>query len=63
MVLTRFFGTDVWVGEVSLRDKFSSLYELSILKGESMFAISSLGWGLEGAARLVCVGGGAVRGT
>ena len=45
-----FFKTDVWVGEVPLRDRFSRLYELSLLKGESVAARRSLGWGVEGEA-------------
>jgi hypothetical protein len=44
------FWTDIWVGEVSLRDRYNRLYELSMLKGESVFDMSTLGWGLEGKA-------------
>ena len=44
------FWTDVWVGEVSLRDRFTRLYELSLLKGESVAAMRSLGWGGAGEA-------------
>ena len=45
-----FFWTDVWVGEVSLQDRFNRLYDFSLLKGESVYDMSTLGWGLEGAA-------------
>jgi len=44
------FWTDVWVGGVSFRDIFSILFELSMLKGESVFGMCMLGWGNEGAA-------------
>jgi hypothetical protein len=36
------FWTDVWVGGVSLRDRFHTLYDLSMLKGESVFDMCSL---------------------
>ena len=39
-----------WVGEVSLRVRFSRLYGLSLLKGESVAAMRSLGWRVEGEA-------------
>ena len=38
------------MGEESLRDRFSRLYELSLLKGESVAAMRALGWGVEGEA-------------
>jgi len=44
------FWTDVWVGGVSLRDRFNRLFELSLLKGESIFDMHALGWGSEGGA-------------
>jgi len=44
------FWTDVWVDGVSFRDRFTRLFELSLLKGESVFGMHSLGWGIEGAA-------------
>jgi len=44
------FWTDVWVGELSLPDRFSRLYELSLLKGETVAAMRSLGWEEEGEA-------------
>ena len=44
------FWTDVWVGELSLRDRFSRLYELSLLKGETVAAMRALGWEEEGEA-------------
>jgi len=43
------FGTDVWVGGVSLRDRFNRLYDLSMLKEKSVFSMCTLGWGNEGA--------------
>lgn len=43
------FWTDVWVGEVSLRKRFTRLYDLSLLKGESVFLMFTLGWGVDGA--------------
>lgn len=52
MVLKRFFWTDVWVGEVSLRDRFTRLYELSVLKEESVFEMSTLGCGVGGGVEL-----------
>ena len=44
------FLIDVWAGGVSLRDRFHKLYELSMLKGESVFAMCTLGWGNDGEA-------------
>jgi hypothetical protein len=44
------FWTDVWVGGVSLRDMFNRLYDLSMLKGESVSAMCTLGWGIDGGA-------------
>ncbi|RHN60029.1 putative RNA-directed DNA polymerase [Medicago truncatula] len=44
------FWTDVWVGELSLRDRFSRLYDLSVLKGESVAMMRALGWEEEGEA-------------
>jgi len=35
---------------VSLRDRFNRLYNLSMLKGESVYAMSTLGWGVYGEA-------------
>ena len=32
---------------MSLRDKFNRLYNLSMLKGESVYAMSNLGWGVD----------------
>lgn len=31
--------------DVSLRDRFNRLYNLSMLKGESVYVMSTLGWG------------------
>ena len=44
------FWTDVWVGGVSLRDRFNKLFDSSMLKGESVFAMCNLGWGKDGGA-------------
>lgn len=45
-----FFWMDVWVGGMSLRDRFSRLFDLSLLKEESVFGMHFLGWGIEGGA-------------
>jgi len=42
------FWMDVWFGGVSFRDRFSRLYDLSVFKGEYVFDMSQLGWGVEG---------------
>ena len=42
------FWSDVWVGGMSFRDLFNRLYELLVLKSESVFNMHSLGWGIEG---------------
>ena len=39
------FWTDVWLGGVSLRVRFSRLYDLSVFKRESVFDMNQLGWG------------------
>jgi len=44
------FWTDVWVGGVSLRDRFTRLFELSLLKGESIHGMHALRWGNDGGA-------------
>jgi len=44
------FWSDVWVGGVSFRDRFSRLFELSMFKGESVFDMCLLGWDNEGEA-------------
>jgi len=44
------FWTDVWLGGVSHRVRFSRLYYLSVFKGESVFDMNQLGWGEEGGA-------------
>ena len=46
------FWTDVWVGGVSLRDRFSRLLDLSTLKEVTVTAMCSLGRGLECGAWL-----------
>ena len=38
---------DWWVGGVSLRDRFSRLFELSMSKWVSVFDMFQLGWGGE----------------
>jgi len=38
------------LGEFSLRDRFRRLFELSLLEGESVAAMKSLGWEEEGKA-------------
>ena len=43
------------MGGVPFRDRFHRLFELSLLKGESVFEMHSLGWGIEGG-----LGGGGV---
>ncbi|XP_024634416.1 uncharacterized protein [Medicago truncatula] len=44
------FWSDVWVGEVSLRARFYRLFELSLLKDESVAVMKELGWGVDGGA-------------
>jgi len=44
------FWSEVWVGEVSLRDRFPRLFELSLFKDMSVFDMCHLGWGVEGRA-------------
>ena len=44
------FWSDVWVGGIAFRDRFNRLFELSLLKEESIFGMHSLGWGSEGRA-------------
>jgi len=41
---------DWWVGGVSLRDRFSRLFELSMSKWVSIFDMFQLGWGENGEA-------------
>ena len=41
------FWTDVWLGGMSFRDRFTRLFELSLLKGESISGMHALGWGIE----------------
>jgi len=42
---TTLFWSDVWSGRVSFRVRFSRLFELSVLKEESVLEMSQLGWG------------------
>jgi len=44
------FGLMSGVAGVSLRDRFSRLFDLSMLKGELVFAMCTLGWGVDGRA-------------
>lgn len=44
------FWTDIWLGELSLRDRFSRLYELSLFKEESVATMKALGWDEAGEA-------------
>jgi hypothetical protein len=44
------FWSDVWVGGMSFRDRFTRLYDLSMLKSESVFNMNLLGWGDGGGA-------------
>ena len=44
------FWTDVWLGGMSFRDRFTRLFELSLLKRESISGMHALGWGIEGEA-------------
>jgi len=39
------FWSEVWVGDVPLRDKFPRLFELSLVKDMSVFDMCLLGWG------------------
>jgi len=42
------FWSDVWVGGVALRERFSRLFDLSLLKEVSVFGMCQLGWGKGG---------------
>jgi len=44
------FWSDVWVGGVSFRNRFSRLFDLSVFKGEYVFQMCRLGWGVGGEA-------------
>jgi len=44
------FWSDVWVGGVSLRSRFSRLFDLAEFKGETVSKVCQLGWGIEGDA-------------
>jgi len=58
---------DVWVGGVAFMERFSRLFDLSLVKEVSVFEMSQLGWGrrmsVEVEARVVCAGGGISGGT
>ena len=44
------FWSDVWLAEVSLRDRFPRLFDLSLFQDLSVFDMCQLGWGVEGQA-------------
>ena len=39
------FWSDVWVGGVAFRERFSGLFDLSLFKEVSVFDMCQLGWG------------------
>jgi len=45
-----YFWSDVWVGEVSFKERFSRLFELTVSKWVSVFDMFHLGWGENGEA-------------
>ena len=45
-----YFWSDVWVGGVSFKERFSRLFELSVDKRVSVFDLCHLGWGENGEA-------------
>ncbi|XP_024640465.1 uncharacterized protein [Medicago truncatula] len=45
-----YFWSDVWVGGVSFKERFSRLFELSVDKWVSVFDLFHLGWGENGEA-------------
>jgi len=45
-----YFWSDVWVGGLSFRERFSRLFELLVDKWLSMFDLFQLGWGENGEA-------------
>jgi hypothetical protein len=44
------FWSNVWVGDVSFRVRYSRLYDLSLFKEETVADMCQLGWGVEGQA-------------
>jgi len=44
------FWSNVWVSGLPFRDRFHRLFELLLLKGESVFGMHLLGWGNDGGA-------------
>lgn len=44
------FCSDVLVGGVSFKDRFSRLFDMSLFKGVSVFDMCQLGWGEDGGA-------------
>jgi len=54
------FWSDVWVGGVAFRERFSRLFDLSLFKELSVFDMCQLGWGR--VVRLGSGGGGCLRG-
>jgi len=45
-----YFWSDVWVGGVSFKDRFSRLFELAVDKWVFVFDLCQLGWGVNGEA-------------
>jgi len=54
------FWSDVWMAEVSIRDRFPRLFDLSLFQDLSVFDMCQLGWGW--GVRLGRGGGGFLRG-
>ena len=44
------FWSDVWIDGVALKESFSRLFDLSLVKEVSVFEMSQLGWGEDGEA-------------
>jgi len=49
-----FFWTDMWSGDMSLRDRFQRLFDLKENKWLTVADILSLGWGEGGEASKSC---------
>jgi len=47
---SKLFWSDVWVDGVAFRDMVGRLFDLSLYKEASVFAMSQLGWGEDGGA-------------
>ncbi|MCI17770.1 putative non-LTR retroelement reverse transcriptase related protein, partial [Trifolium medium] len=48
--LDTFFWTDPWLGEISLRERFRRLFDLSEHQSSTVAEMSSLGWEVGGGA-------------